>query len=188
MSRRGREGAEGTISQKVSLQWLNIVHIPWHLLLRMFGKERKAPKGACSCCMMTSRHTLSKGFSLSGVYIVGLHSKKDKGADKFRLARPSAHELLAADPPPASYEEKRLRRVEKDAQRRKEPRFRLAHLSAHELNRSRTRPPSAHKKRRRAVVGLTVCLKSQKLQHTKKSWENTPISLLCLLRGQKSVP
>jgi hypothetical protein len=52
---------------------------------------------------------------------------------QFRLARPSAHELLAADPPPASYEEKRLRRVEKDAQRRKEPRFRLAQPSAHEL-------------------------------------------------------
>jgi hypothetical protein len=64
---------------------------------------------------------------------------------KFRLARPSAHELLAADPPPSSYEEKRLRRVEKDAQRRKEPRFRLAHPSAHEVTRARTRPPSAHK-------------------------------------------
>jgi len=50
-----------------------------------------------------------------------------------------------ADPPPSSYQEKRLRRVEKDAERRKEPRFRLAHLSAHELTRACTRPPSAHK-------------------------------------------
>jgi len=101
----------------------------------MFGKERKAPKGACSCCMLTSRHTLSKGFSLSGVYIVGLHSKKDKGADKFRLARPSAHELLAADPPPASYEEKRLRRVEKDAQRFVSPTLVPTNSTAHALAR-----------------------------------------------------
>ena len=97
VSRRGREGAEGTISQKVSLQWLNIVHIPWHLLLRMFGKERKAPKGACSCCMMTSRHTLSKGFSLSGVYIV----KKTRALTfenvyQFSSCPPSAYKLICS--------------------------------------------------------------------------------------------